>query len=356
MRKLGISIYPEHATFEKNKTYLNLAKKYGFTRIFTCLLSSDGDLDTFKKTISYAKNLNFKIIADVSPAVLNKLGVDYDNLEFFNTLNVDGLRLDESYSGNEESIMTFNPYELIIELNASTGTKYLENILSYHPNLHKLTGCHNFYPKRLSGLSKENFIKSSLDFKKAGIRLAAFVNSQNATFGPWNISEGLCTLEEHRDLPIDTQAKDLFYSDLIDDVIIANCFASEEELKKLSEINKELITLDIETEIELSDTEYNIVFKELHYYRGDASNYTIRSTMPRIKYTNSIPPKNTRDIQKGDVFIENDNYLRYKGELHIALQNIKNNGKSNVIGRISNNDLRFLDIITPWKKFKLKKL
>ena len=30
MRRLGISIYPEHSTVEKDKEYLTLASKYGF--------------------------------------------------------------------------------------------------------------------------------------------------------------------------------------------------------------------------------------------------------------------------------------------------------------------------------------
>lgn len=43
MRRLGISIYPEHSTVEKDKEYLTLASKYGFNRVFTCLLSVDGE-------------------------------------------------------------------------------------------------------------------------------------------------------------------------------------------------------------------------------------------------------------------------------------------------------------------------
>ena len=38
MARLGISLYPEHSTLEKDKAYVTLAAKYGFKRIFTCLL------------------------------------------------------------------------------------------------------------------------------------------------------------------------------------------------------------------------------------------------------------------------------------------------------------------------------
>ena len=40
MARLGIFIYPEHSTKEKNiLEYICLAGKYGFKRVFTCLLS-----------------------------------------------------------------------------------------------------------------------------------------------------------------------------------------------------------------------------------------------------------------------------------------------------------------------------
>jgi len=169
------------------------------------------------------------------------------------------------------------------------------------------------------------------------------------------VAEGLCTLEEHRDLDIEIQAKDLFYTNLVDDVIIANCFASERELKALGEINKGLVTLDVELEVGISEVEGKIAFDELHFFRGDRSDYSIRSTMPRVKYKSfEIAPNNTRNIKKGDVIIENSNYSRYKGELHIALLDYENEGNSNIIGRISNNNLRFLEQIQSWQKFRLK--
>ena len=36
MAGLGISIYPEHSTKERDLAYIHLAGKYGFRRIFTC--------------------------------------------------------------------------------------------------------------------------------------------------------------------------------------------------------------------------------------------------------------------------------------------------------------------------------
>ena len=41
MHRLGISLYPEHSTPEADDAYMALASKYGFSRIFTLLISVD---------------------------------------------------------------------------------------------------------------------------------------------------------------------------------------------------------------------------------------------------------------------------------------------------------------------------
>ena len=41
MRRLGISVYPNHKPINEIVDYIHLAGKYGFKRIFTCLLSAE---------------------------------------------------------------------------------------------------------------------------------------------------------------------------------------------------------------------------------------------------------------------------------------------------------------------------
>lgn len=45
MKQLGVSIYPSRSKFKDDKTYLDLARKLGFTRIFTSLLEIKGNAD-----------------------------------------------------------------------------------------------------------------------------------------------------------------------------------------------------------------------------------------------------------------------------------------------------------------------
>lgn len=358
MKKLGISIYPGHAALEENLKYIELAAKYGFSRIFTCLISLDGKdieetVQEFKVITELANKKHMEVIADVDHTVFKRYNISMDNLSFFNNLGVHGIRLDLGFSGIEESIMSFNPYGIKIELNMSNGTKYIDNVLNYKPNVENLIGCHNFYPRLYTGISLEHFMKCSRQFKELGLRTAAFVSSQEATFAQWPVSEGLCTMEMHRYMPIEVQAKHLYATELIDDVIIANAFASEEELKALSKVSKDMLQLKVRLVSDISLVERKIVLEEIHFNRGDVSDYVIRSTQTRVKYKgNSFPAYNTTDIKRGDVLIDSELYTRYAGELQIALKDMKNTGKTNVVGRIAEEEQFLLDCIAPWGKFK----
>ena len=357
MKRLGISVYPGHTNMDEIISYIHLAGKYGFERIFTCLISvADRDIDDvineFKTMLTAAKEENMEVIADIDSSVFKSLNTTIYDLKVFKDMGLDGIRLDMGFSGYEESVMSFNEHGLKIELNMSSGTKYIDNILSYKANSNNIYGCHNFYPHKYTGLSLEHFLKCSKQFKELGINTAAFVNSQNAKYGPWPVSEGLCTLESHRDLPIDVQAKHFLATGLIDDVIIANAFASEEELKLLSKLNKEKLSFKVEFCDSATELDKKIVLEEFHNNRGDVSEYMIRSTQSRVKYKGKkFPVVNTPDIKKGDILIDSDLYSRYAGELQVALKDMKNTGKTNVVGKIVDEEIFLLDYIEPWMSF-----
>ena len=96
------------------------------------------------------------------------------------------------------------------------------------------------------------------------------------------------------------------------------------------------------------------MFDNLHSYRGDRSDYVLRSTMTRVYYKNRpFPAHTTRDIVRGDVLIDNVGYGQYKGETQIALKEMKNDGRVNVVGRISDDERFLLEFLKPWSSFKL---
>ena len=363
MGHLGISIYPEHSTVEKDKAYLKLAAKYGFKRVFTCLLSVNEPKEKikaeFKDIISYANELGMEVIVDVAPSVFEKLDIHYDDLSFFKEIGAAGFRLDEGFDGSKEAEMTYNKEGLKVELNAGDTTYYIDQIVANRPDISKLLSCHNFYPQRYTGVGIKRFKEASLKMKKYGIKVAAFVSSQEKnTFGPWDVYEGLCTLEIHRDLPIDAQARHLFATGYIDDVIIANAYASEEELASLGAIDPQKLTLGIQLEEGISDLEKEIIFNYNHHVRPDMSDYMARSTMPRITYQNeSIPPlKQGKDLKRGDIVILNDLYGHYKGELHIILEDMPYDDRKNIVGHLPNYENILLDFVEPRVKFTFKEV
>lgn len=358
MHRLGISIYPTQSDLEMMKDYIDNSVRYGFKRIFTNLLSVKQEereiFEKFKEIVKYANKNDMEVIADINREVFKDLQIDNLDLAFFDQLGVSGIRIDSGFSAQEVAKMTHNKQNMFIELNISTSATFINDVSNYKPNKDNLIGCHNFYPQQYTGLSFNHFQKTSESYKQHQLTTAAFVTSQHGNIGPWKVMEGLPTLEDHRDLPIEVQAKHLLMTGLIDDIIISNAYATDEELYALSKINLSMPTLNIELNPDISNLEKKIVLEEEHFNRGDVSDYVIRSTMSRVHFKDrEFPQHNTSKIEKGDILICNETYGHYKGEMQIALQNMENSGVKNVIGKINEDEHFLLDLIEPWQSFVL---
>lgn len=360
MKQIGVSIYPSKSYIQEDKEYLKLASKFGFSRIFMSLLEITGDTDEvinkFKEIIKHGNSLGMKTILDINPDLFDQLGVSYNDLKFFKEIGAFGLRLDGGFTGIEEAKMTKNPYNLIIEVNMSLGTKYIDNVMSFQPSKENLYGSHNFYPQKYSGISQQHFEQTTDMFRKHHLKTAAFVTSSHGDIGPWPVQTGLSTLEQHRSLSIQTQVTHFRLMDMIDDLIIGNAYATEEELKRVSEAYLSLYpSFEIEITNDVTDTEMKIIKEEVHQYRGDRSAYMIRSSSPRVKYKNeSLPAHNTNPIKRGDIVICNNYFGQYKGELQIALRDMDNDEDRNVIGHLKQNSSFLLDYLKPWTEFVFK--
>ncbi|WP_407891190.1 DUF871 domain-containing protein [Lacticaseibacillus sp. N501-2] len=359
MGKLGVSVYPERSTYEKDAAYLELAAANGFKRVFTSLLEIKGDQDQvvagFKKVITKANALGMEVMVDINPDLFKQLGVSYDNLQFFHDLGAYGVRLDLGFTGAEEAAMTRNAFGIKIEVNMSQGTHYIDNIMSFNPNRENLLGSHNFYPHRFSGLGQAFFDRATKMFTDYNLNTAAFINSQAATFGPWPTQDGLCSLEAHRELPIATQVKHYLLLGTIDDIIIGNAYASEAELQAAhAAFTAPYPVLKVVPDAQATALDKELLFDNPHAYRGDASEYLLRSTQTRVKYADrDFAPHHTVAIKRGDVLIDNNGYGQYKGETQIALQAMPNDGRVNVVGHVHPDELFLLSYLKPWSGFRM---
>lgn len=363
MRRLGISIYPEHSTKEKDFAYMEMAAKYGFSRIFTCLLSvnkpKDEMMEEFREYMDKAHELGFEVAVDTNPHVFEHLGATATNLKPFYDMHVDIVRLDMSFGALMDVKTTQNPYGLKIEFNGSGSSDNVEMMLKMGARRDQMLICHNFYPQKYTGLDFDLFMSCSKRWKELGFTTAAFVSSHNQpTFGPWEVYAGLPTCEMHRTLPIDVQARHLFSTGLIDDVIIGNAYATEEELKALSTIDKDITEIKLVLNENISEEEKKLIFDYVHTGRGDYSSYMIRSSFTRSLYREtSIPhiPCDKEAFTRGDVCIINDNLKHYRGEVQVVLEDIPNDGERNIVGYIDPQELCILDQIKPWQSFKFIK-
>lgn len=354
---LGISFYPNKEEIAAIRNYLDKSYDLGYRYAFSSLLMTgcnvEKSLESFKDTAIYARQKGFYVVLDVNPSLLDQLHVSYNNLSFFKKLGASAIRLDANFDGLKESLISFDPAAVDLVLNISNNTGSIANISSYEPNFRRLTGCHNFYPQPFTGLDLAYFLSCTRKYKEMGLRTGAFISSQIAEDGPHTFNCGLPTLEMHRKLPLITQAKHLVATGMIDDIIIGNAFASDEELKEVAALNQDQLQLNIEAFDDLTETEKFILGRQ-HFNRGDINSYSIRSTFVRVEVKDqSIPSHHTPDkLFPGDITIGNDHFGQYKGELNIVKQEIPNVGKyKNKVGQVAAGELFLMNYITPWKKF-----
>ncbi|PTD31247.1 MupG family TIM beta-alpha barrel fold protein [Mycoplasma leachii] len=356
-KKLGISVYCKKASFDQIIEYLKLARSYNFEILFISfvhLVKNDyfKNIDVIKK----AKELNYYVIADFDQTSLNNLTKSND-LKILKEIGIDCIRFDQQIDAQSLADLTYNPYDIDVQLNISNSFNFLDNVLDFKPILTRLSGSHNFYLLKDSALDIDFFNKTTDKFIRKNLNTSAFISSQIANITLADNYTKAVSLEFFRNIDIISQARYLFYSNKINNVIIANMFASKKELEQLSLLNKDHLTLKINNLQKISKTEKEILLWNNHFRRSDINTSYIRSTFSRTIWNSfDIKPNNIKQVfNKGDIVILNNNANRYKGELHIILKDnyIDNNNLYNYIASVHSDELYLLDFIDSNSHFKI---
>lgn len=374
---LGISVYPDVSPLEDIKKYIELSSKYGFKKIFSSMFSVEGSkeevLDYFEELIDHAHKHEMIVDLDVNPDLFKRLDASIDDLSVFSEIGVDILRMDQSFGKDKDFELMNNKYGIDIEFNSNI--KVVDGLVKAGANPEDILVCYNFYPQRYTGFGWDVFREMSIELKSYGdVNIGAFVSSNNEnTHGVWDSKDGLPTVERLRYFPIDTQARILLATGLINDIIIGNAYASEDELKSLKEVydnhsfdicneglkesiesgtftvnSSQIIQLKPELYEKVSDVEKDILYNFAPHISIERNNEFIwRSRMSRIKDERVIEPRTSdkKYFNRGDVLIVNDNYKHYAGEVEIALGKVENDGERNLVARIKEDELMMLDLI-----------
>lgn len=340
---LGVSIYcGMEYSLNENLAYLELANSYGIKTVFTSLHIPEADDRAYhevKELLVKTKELNMKVIADISKGFMSRL-----NLEEY---NIYALRLDFGFSLQEIAGFT-RKHPFKIQLNASTISKeYLYQLTELGADFERLEAGHNYYPRRDTGIAYDLLLERNRAFKEFGLSTMAFIPSIEGKRGP--IYEGLPTLEAHRDINPIVAAQHLLRSET-DLVVMGDAFASEAEIKALSEIDKSVYSIPFKP-INITEEEA-LIISGTHTNRMDPGEFVIRSQEARGRKAFSIAKKQSMDRKKYFITIDNAGYLRYEGELQIMRRDYLADARVNVVGDATDAAL-LIDMIRPGDSFRL---
>ncbi|AVQ38801.1 DUF871 domain-containing protein [Clostridium botulinum] len=335
---------------------IKIAKNNGYDRIFTSLHIPEANyeaiVESFKKVLDIAKEINMKIIADISPKGFEYLGIKDMDLSKIREMGIDVLRLDFGFTNEQIAKFTNNNLGIKVELNASTVTKDFFNKLNkYNVNYKNIQACHNYYPRKDTGISESLFLKKNAMLKELGVKISAFIPSLVGKRGP--IYEGLPTIERHRFMKSYLSAKHLFAMG-VDNIFFGDSMPSKEEIMEVGMIKEDIIELSVNLEDD-SLIAYNYLNNDFYTNRTDAAENVIRAAEARLMLNHDIiEPFNTIERELGDVTLDNKGYLRYMGELEIVLKDLERDDRVNIIAKVKKDELFLLKYINEGKKFRFK--
>ncbi|HYF83705.1 MAG TPA: MupG family TIM beta-alpha barrel fold protein [Clostridia bacterium] len=339
---VGISLYTGMGySLADNLEYLEKASELGIKEVFTSLHIPEADSNVYNEAeeiLLKAKQLGMMVTADISKHYIDKTDIKKYNLY--------ALRLDFGFSVKEIAGLSRElPFR--IQLNASTvSDKYLDELIQNGASIANMEVCHNYYPRNNTGMAYGLFMERNRCFMKHGMKIAAFIPLQHQRRGP--LHEGLPTLECHRAIRPVISAQHLLHSG-IDTVYTGDAFASEEELKSISGIKKDVYSIPIRL-FGPSEGEMQVL-SGVHTNRMDPGEYVIRSQEARLKKHEKILQHNTAQRKRYSVTIDNEGYLRYEGELQILKRELQSDDRVNVAGDASEAEL-LIEMIKPGEAFE----
>ncbi|MCX7971462.1 MAG: MupG family TIM beta-alpha barrel fold protein [Negativicutes bacterium] len=351
----GISLYAGMGYDpEEMRNGIELAARYGFTRLFTSLhvpeAENDQTINDFRLIVSWAKVTGLEVVADISPRTFRFLGAAKRDVTPLKELGIAALRLDYGFTPAE--IAWFTRSEgMKIQLNASTiDFEQFELIRAAGADLSRVEALHNFYPRPESGLSYDLLVERSRMWRQFGIRVYAFLPSAANPRGP--VKAGLPTVEVHRFMDSVAAAKHLAVSGVLHGLYFGDPLPDERELAGVAPVNSETIVLRVSPASGLSEIERQILFDRRLRNRVDAAERMVRASETRDLYDGqTIVSRPPLPRPKGTVAVDNERYTRYMGELHVSTTDLPADERVNVLGRVVDAEVFLVDHIKPGQPF-----
>lgn len=335
----GFSVYLNKELSVDDHNYLLAMRNAGFQYVFTSLHLPEYDASVVISRLSqlakWCKDLELKIIADVSETGLKKLNININDIAQIRTLNLYGLRIDDGVLMRTVAKLS---QSMPIALNASTITmKDLTHLKEENANFAHLNAWHNFYPHPETGLDAEWLKEKNKWFKNFNLKTIGFVSGDGHKRSP--LHEGLPTVEKYRYMNPLAASFALKKLDC-DYVFIGDDGLKESTIKSFARyIRDDVITLHINCEI-------SKLSEKIWHNRPDVAADVIRlDESRRLQLFDTTPQEVINERDKGTITCDNDEYGRYAGEVQVTKMDLPANKKTNILGNVTWEDLDLLDYV-----------
>ena len=320
----------------------------GFTGVFTSLQLSEAKPEIIRQRldqlVANCHQLGLTIMADVSAASLQRLGIALHDGKAIQALGLDGLRIDD---GIDMTTVAALSHTMAIALNASTlSACMIDQLANAKANLCHIEAWHNFYPRPETGLDPAWFAQKNKWLHALGFKTMAFISGDAQQRGP--LFAGLPTLEAHRGLlPL---AAYLELRQLaIDHVYVGDPQLSPRSIAAFqSYVHDQVLLIQVQTDDE----------RLLHltwHSRPDIAQKVVRLAEARLEHIFATPqPAQTDPRPRGSITLDNSAYGRYAGELQLTRCDLPADPRVNVIGKIEPSNLPLLDQIGPHQAIRFK--
>ena len=347
---LGLSIYGNSESVWVEHQ-IKRAQSLGLKYIFTSLHIPEEHHDlkaSLNHLLALAHAAGLKVIADISPVTLQKLG--FSHCTELVALGVDWWRLDYGFEYNELVALS---QQTLVMLNASLLDETLLRRMQNEsiPQDH-LAACHNFYPKPYSGLTLERVKEQNRLCHHYGVSVFGFIAGDGLKRGP--IEKGLPTVEKTRWQRPLVAALQLIYDTECDAVMVGDPDCTSESWRELGLLAQNTLQLRANL-LPTWDSLYNTLQQE----REDSSTFVIRSQTSRqyAQIGADLLPTSEEvgERKQGSIWIANQLYRRYSGEIEIARVDLPADPWQNYVGQVVEEDLALLDYVRNGLYFSLKK-
>lgn len=345
---IGFSCYLNDSATEQQAAYLKQMQQAGFTGVFTSLQLSEAKPEIIRQRldqlVANCHQLGLTIMADVSAASLQRLGIALHDGKAIQALGLDGLRIDD---GIDMTTVAALSHTMAIALNASTlSACMIDQLANAKANLCHIEAWHNFYPRPETGLDPAWFAQKNKWLHALGFKTMAFISGDAQQRGP--LFAGLPTLEAHRGLlPL---AAYLELRQLaIDHVYVGDPQLSPRSIAAFqSYVHDQVLLIQVQTDDE----------RLLHltwHSRPDIAQKVVRLAEARLEHIFATPqPAQTDPRPRGSITLDNSAYGCYAGELQLTRCDLPADPRVNVIGKIEPSNLPLLDQIGPHQAIRFK--